>query len=214
VWIGSAALLRDTWQVTMAITRSAGFLAVLAALSFSVSACGGGPAHSGVASLRNPKTTTAQSNAAAGSGSSGQSGPTEAQLLKYAECIRAHGEPNFPDPRPAPGGGFAFGVEPGLNPRSPSPQFQKAETDCEKDVPPGIANSTPARMAASALKYTDCMRSNGEPDFPDPNGQGMITINPTGILAPNSPQFQKAEKDCQDQNNGDFDEQFTPSPGG
>ncbi len=70
-------------------------------------------------------------------------------------------------------------------------------------------------MAANALKYTDCMRSHGEPDFPDPNGQGMITINPTGILDPNSPQFQKAEKDCQSQNNGGFDEQFTTSsPGG
>jgi hypothetical protein len=201
-------------RVIKATTRPVAVLAVLVASSFLAAACGGGTAHSGVASLHNPKTATTQSSASAGASSSGSSGPTEAQLVKYAECIRAHGEPNFPDPSPAPGGGFAFGVEPGLNPRSPSPQFQKAETDCEKDVPPGIANSTPARMAASALKYTDCMRSNGEPDFPDPNGQGMITINPTGILAPNSPQFQKAEKDCQDQNNGDFDEQFTPSPGG
>jgi hypothetical protein len=72
-----------------------------------------------------------QSSAAGGSSSSGQSGPTDAQLMKYAACIRSHGEPNFPDPGPAPGGGFAFGVEPGLNPRSPSPQFQKAEKDCQ-----------------------------------------------------------------------------------
>ena len=72
----------------------------------------------------------------------------------------------------------------------------------------------PARMAANALKYTDCMRSHGEPNFPDPNGEGMITINPTGILDPNSSQFQKAEKECQGQNNGDFDEQFTSSHGG
>jgi len=187
---------------------------VLAALSFLMTACEGGPARNGVASLPNPKTTTTQSSAAAASSSSGQSGPTEAQLLKYADCIRSHGEPNFPDPGPAPGGGFAFGVEPGLNPRSPSPQFQKAEKDCQKDVPPSIANSTPARMAANALKYTDCMRSHGEPNFPDPNGEGMITINPTGILDPNSSQFQKAEKECQGQNNGDFDEQFTSSHGG
>jgi hypothetical protein len=189
-------------------------LSVLVASSFLVPACGGGPAHSGVASLRNPKTTTTQSSATAGASSSGSSGPTEAQLVKYAECIRAHGEPNFPDPGPAPGGGFAFGVEPGLNPRSPSAKFLKAEKGCEKDVPPSIANSTPARMAANALKYTDCMRSNGEPDFPDPNGQGMIAINPTGILDPNSAQFLKAEKDCQGQNNGGFDEQFTSSPNG
>ncbi len=77
-------------------TRPLAVLTVLAALSLLVTACGGGPAHNGVASPRNPKTTTTQSSAAAGSSSSGQSGPTEAQLLKYAECIRSHGEPNFP----------------------------------------------------------------------------------------------------------------------
>ena len=205
---------RDTRQVTKATTPPAAVLAVLAALSFLVTACGGGPVHSGVASLPNPKTTTTEPSAAPGSSSSGQSGPTEAQLLKYADCIRSHGEPNFPDPGPARGGGFAFGVTPGLNPRSSPPQFQKAEKDCQKDVPPSLANSTPAQMAANALKYTDCMRSHGEPNFPDPNGEGMITIDPSGILDPNSSQFQKAENECQGQNNGDFDEQFTSSPGG
>jgi hypothetical protein len=201
-------------HVTKATTRPTPVLAVLAAVSFLVTACGGGPASNGVANLGKPKTTTTQPSAATGSGSSSQSGPTEAQLLKYAVCIRSHGVGDFPGPGPAPGGGFAFGVQPDANPRSPTPQFQAAEKACQKDVPPGIANSTPARMAANALKYTDCMRSHGEPDFPDPNGQGMITINPTGILVPNSPQFQKAEKDCQSQNNGGFDEQFTSSPGG
>ena len=201
--------------MTKATTPPVAVLAVLAALSFLVTACGGGPAHNGVASLRNPKTTTTQSSAAAASSSSGQSGPTEAQLLKYAECIRSHGLSNFPDPGPAPGGGFAFRVEPGLNPRSPSPQFQKAEKECQKDVPPSIANSTPARMAANALKYTDCMRSHGEPNFPDPNAaRDDHDTNPTGIMDPNSSQFQKAEKECQGQNNGGFDEQFTSSHGG
>jgi hypothetical protein len=189
-------------------------LAVLAALSFLVAACGGGPAHNAVASLGKAATTTAQPGAPAGSGSSGQSGPTEAQLLKYAECIRAHGLRDFPDPVPAAGGGFAFRVEPGLDPRSPSPQFQAAEKACQKDVPPGLANLTPAQMMANALKYTECMRSHGEPDFPDPNGQGMIKIIPTGIMDPSSPQFQRAEMDCQSQNTGGFDEEITPGPGG
>jgi hypothetical protein len=181
----------------------------LAAFSRPVTACGGGPAHNGVASLGNAKTTTTQPGAPAGLSSSGSSGPTEAQLLKYAECMRSHGLSNFPDPSPAPGGGFSFRVLPGLNPRSPSPQFQAATKACQNDVPPGLANLTPAKMTANALKYTDCMRSHGEPDFPDPNVQGMIKINPTGIMGPNSPQFQKAERACQQLDNGTFDEEMT-----
>lgn len=182
-------------------------LTVLAALSSLVSACGSGP-QSGVARLGSAKTTTTQSAAPAGSGSSGSSAPTEVQLLKYAECIRSHGVGDFPDPGPAPGGGFAFGVQPDANPRSPTPQFQAAEKACQKDVPPGLAK-TPAQMAANALEYTQCMRAHGEPDFPEPNAQGMITINPTGILAPSSSQFQRAEKACQQANNGGFDVQMS-----
>ncbi len=91
-----------------------------------------------------------------------------------------------------------------------SPQFQSATKACQKDVPPSLANLTPAKMAANALKYTDCMRSHGEPDFPDPNSQGLIKItSPTGIMGPNSPQFQRAEKACESLNNGGFDEQMS-----
>jgi len=47
------------------------------------------------------------------------------------------------------------------------------------------------------------MRSNGVPDFPDPNGQGLIQIkNATGTLDASSPQFQKAETACQRLDNG------------
>ena len=185
-------------------------LAVLAALGFLVTAYGAGPAHNGVASLGKAKTTTTQSSALAGSSSSGQSGPTEVQLLKYAECIRSHGLSDFPDPVPSPGGGFAFRVRPGLNPQSPSPQFLSAEKACQKDVPPSIATLTPAKSEANALKYSECMRSHGEPDFPEPNTQGLITItNRTGIMDPNSPQFQKAEKACQSLNNGLFAERYS-----
>ena len=200
--------VRDTGQVTKATTPPMAVLAVLATLSFLLAACGGGPARSAVASLGNAKTTTTQSGAPAGSSASSQLA-TEAQLLKYAVCMRTHGLSNFPDPVPAQGGGFAFRVEPGLNPRSPSPQFQSATKACQNDVPPGLANLTPAMMTANTLKYTECMRSRGEPDFPEPNTEGLIEINPTGILDPGSPQFQRAEKACQSLDNGGFDEQMT-----
>ena len=47
--------------------------------------------------------------------------------------------------------------------------------------------------AQKALKLSQCMRANGVPSFPDPNGQGVI--QGTGI-DPNSRQFQKAQQTC------------------
>jgi hypothetical protein len=44
-----------------------------------------------------------------------------------------------------------------------------------------------------ALKLSECMRANGVPNFPDPNGQGLIQGN--GI-DPTSPQFEKAQQKC------------------
>ena len=39
-----------------------------------------------------------------------------------------------------------------------------------------------------------CMRSHGEPNFPDPNAQGVIS---SSNLDPSSPQFQQAMQACQ-----------------
>jgi hypothetical protein len=45
--------------------------------------------------------------------------------LKVAQCLRTHGFPTFPDP-----GGSSQGKPPGID--LSSPQFQTAETNCEK----------------------------------------------------------------------------------
>ena len=52
-----------------------------------------------------------------------------------------------------------------------------------------IATGNPQK----ALKLSECMRANGVPNFPDPNGQGVI--QGSGI-DPNSPAFQKAQQRC------------------
>jgi hypothetical protein len=52
-------------------------------------------------------------------------------------------------------------------------------TGCTKDLPK-LGPQTPAEKAAAsaeALKYAECLRSNSEPDFPDPNGQGLIQVS-------------------------------------
>jgi hypothetical protein len=57
---------------------------------------------------------------------------------------------------------------------------------------------TPAQRDA-ALAYSQCMRSHGVPDFPDPNSQGQLLIQGSagGGMNPQSPTFQNAEKACQ-----------------
>jgi hypothetical protein len=193
--------------VTKASARSLTVLAVLTASSLLLAACGGGQAPNGVASLGNAKATTTQSGAP---GSSGSLGPMETQLLKYAVCMRAHGISDFPDPVPSPLGGYGFHYHaaPGSDLDPNSPQNRAATKACQKYVPPSLSNLTPAQMMANGAKWTDCMRAHGEPDFPEPNAQGLIEIT----MDPNSPQFQKAEKACQSHNNGGFAVQM-PSGG-
>ena len=49
----------------------------------------------------------------------------------------------------------------------------------------------------NALKFAACMRTNGVPNFPDPNGQGAIQFGSSDGINPNSPQFEAAMKKCQ-----------------
>ena len=98
----------------------------------------------------------------------------EAQMLAYAQCMRSHGVANFPDPN---GQGVIQGS--GINPGSAS--FQAADKDCRHLLPNG-GQPSPAQQAkalAQALKFSQCMRSHGISDFPDPQSQpgGGIRIS-------------------------------------
>jgi hypothetical protein len=57
------------------------------------------------------------------------------------------------------------------------------------------------RMAGGSVhamtKFAACMRKNGEPTFPDSNGQGQISISSAAGIDPGSTQFQHAQQACQ-----------------
>lgn len=55
-----------------------------------------------------------------------------ALLLKFAQCMRAHGVLKFPDPT---SNGISIGPDSGIDPNSP--QFQKAQKVCAKYSPGG-----------------------------------------------------------------------------
>jgi hypothetical protein len=57
--------------------------------------------------------------------------------------------------------------------------------------------SSPPKGAAGLLAYSQCMRSHGVPDFPDPVGDTLqLKASQGSDLDPNSPQFVAAQKAC------------------
>jgi hypothetical protein len=101
------------------------------------------------------------------------------KAVKFAECIRAHGVSDFPDPNAR--NDFEYGV-------SVSPAvWQRATTACKSLQPPGTLSSkrTPTQQSAS-LRFARCIRDNGVKDFPDPvNGEPLVDT--TKIPSSNQP---------------------------
>jgi hypothetical protein len=174
--------------------------AAIVAGSVAAAACGGGHSGSGVANLgTSPRTTTTTTSPAPAQGG-GAAAPNDKEALAYSECMRAHGEPKFPDPvngriqlkfTKGPNGQSS-----GMNPTSP--QFEAAVKACKPLAPkntttPGATNSMEAQM----LKFASCMRSQGVPSFPDPTftGNGGVIMQGGGFN-PNSPAFQHAQAAC------------------
>jgi hypothetical protein len=185
---------------------------VLAALGLGIATLGGVWSGSGSPSASSdPSNSTIAGCSSSGCSSSSASASLEAKALSYAGCMRSHGLTDFPDPTVGSNGLPSFNIQGSansdLNPESS--QWKAAQSACKNDLPDLGGNTSADKEAANvkALKYAQCMRSHGEPNFPDPNGQGVIQItNATGILSPNSPQYQQAETACQSLDNG-FSEQ-------
>lgn len=145
--------------------------------------------------------------AIAACGSSSKPSATAASAdpgLQFSRCMRAHGVTNFPDP--SGHGQIQIGDSSGINPQSPA--FQGAQQSCRRFSPKG---GPPPPMTASqrraALRFAECMRSHGQPNFPDPtlsapSGasrvlmlRGMQFALGPGI-DPKSPAFRQAASRC------------------
>jgi len=168
--------------------RRAGALAVAAAVAVLATACGG-------------------------SAPSSASAPNYAQELGLAQCMRSHGEPGFPDPNTS--GGYTLtsnGSIAGAGGASidiGSSQAQAAYGDCRHLLPgaPSISQleqdvlqqqQQQAKALPLLLKYSQCMRSHGVPNFPDLGQSDQSPVPGNGApINPSSPQFQAASTVCQ-----------------
>lgn len=100
-----------------------------------------------------------------GCGSSGvpQTGASGGPLLRLAQCMRAHGIPNFPDPSST--GGLIIPND--IN--TDAPAFKSAQVACAKLAQSGGGQATSSgSRKAQLLALAKCMRSHGVPTFADP----------------------------------------------
>lgn len=172
-------------------------MAVSLLLLVFVAGCGNASNNPGVANLESTATKAAGSSDT----SATPSAPaiTQANALAYAQCMRSHGIPDFPDPNSR--GGFAIQAHPGSDLDKNNPTFQAASNACESLRPvPSAAQQQ--QMHDQMLKYSQCMRAHGIADFPDPSATGDINISggqgsSSSDLNPNNPTFQAAQSACQ-----------------
>ena len=177
--------------------------AALIVLTVLVTGCGGDSPTGGVASLgSHSRTPTTSATAAGPSGGSGRSSSPESQAVAYSACVRAHGVPNFPDPKittHANGVSVAIGINPSI---SGNPHFKSAQQACSKLLPGGGPGGEGNRQItppeqSQYLKAAACVRSHGVPNFPDPTfSGGGVHVSHQG-LNESSPAFKTAVHDCE-----------------
>lgn len=114
----------------------------------------------------------------------GTSGGAGDRAVRFAACMRENGVPDFPDP-------VDGRITLRRMPADPA-AMRAAQEACRDLAPQGGA--TP-QMQEQLLAFCACMRDNGVPDFPDPEGPGRLLIPRT--VDTQSPQFEHARQACQ-----------------
>jgi hypothetical protein len=206
---GSSAWVHGRRRNMRGTYRRPGGLAVLvAAAALALAACGGSAASPQVASLGKSSSNGSGSGTASGGGSASSAATppgNPAQLLaKWTACMHSHGDPSQAVPTidaskvihmTTP---LSVNIAPnGQNPDPPGaaclPYLEAASTALQAGYSPPKAPSQ-----AAMLKYAECMRANGVPDFPDPaaGGRLVFSVRPGSDLDPSSPIFQNAGRVC------------------
>jgi hypothetical protein len=144
-------------------------LAALAMVAVIIAGCGSNaPSETGTATSTSTSTAATHKNVT-----------DQDKAVRFAECIRGHGVPHFPDPDAK--GDFVFGID-----VSPA-VWHKAVVACKDLQPPGaLSGKRSPKQQSDALRFAHCVRENGVKDFPDPvNGDPLIDT--TKIPSSNRP---------------------------
>jgi hypothetical protein len=148
------------------------------ALALLAAACGGAPSSNG--GQLGSATSTLQSGAVA-----------------FARCMRSHAVPNWPDPNRS--GVFDKSKLTSQQLGASSSRVQAAQHACSHLLPNGGSGPSAAqvqRVRAQALSFSQCVRSHGVPNFPDPDSTGRIPDPATVGVDQGSPKFEAANQAC------------------
>jgi hypothetical protein len=144
-----------------------------------------------------PPVIVATAVLAAACGGSASAPPTHLTAyqreLAYAECMRVHSDPGFPNPQ---NNGF-FNSTLANADAFHGAQFLSANKACEHLEGPGMTPAQQEQLTLQALKFAACMRAHGITGFqydPSRNG-GSAGLGVQGT-DPNSPQLQSAQQAC------------------
>jgi hypothetical protein len=165
-------------------------------------------------SSRSFLTVVAAGGLAAALAACGSSSPTQVAAVKrdamvtFAKCMRANGVPSFPDPGTNGNGGIRIQQRVGSGGSLAvngvavsSPSFQSAMSACRSKLPNGgRPPALSATQRAAMLRFSQCIRTHGVPNFPDPTfgagGRVGIGFGPGSGIDPRSPSFQQAQAAC------------------
>ena len=197
--------------------RRPGALAILAAAAaLALAACSGAAAAPQVASLgTSPGTSSGPGTSASipgasipgasSPGTTSSSGGTRATIAgnvtpllnEWAACERSHGDPDQTDPTVSAGGVIYIYVPKNAQPagdlheRTGTCSQYVAEAANELRAANPVA---PPPDQAELLKYVACMRANGVPNYPYPDGD-QTSFNGTGV-DPDSPAVVRVNDLC------------------
>ncbi|HEX6674624.1 MAG TPA: hypothetical protein VF486_06330 [Actinomycetes bacterium] len=106
----------------------------------------------------------------------------------YAQCIRDNGVPDFPDPD---ANGELRGP---AHEKQNDPKFQAAQEKCRNLAPGGEHQKSDPATVEQMRKFSQCMRDNGLPDFPDPDANGQL--RGAGHEQQDTPTYRAAMEAC------------------
>jgi hypothetical protein len=155
-------------------------LAMLALVALISAGCGSNaPSATGTASSSGSASASSSGTASSADTGDTKSATDQDKAVKFAECIRGHGVPHFPDPDAK--GDYVFGID--VTPAV----WQKAVHACKALEPPGaLSGKRSPKQQSAALRFAQCIRENGVKDFPDP-ANGDPLVDTTKIPSSNRP---------------------------
>ena len=154
-------------------------------VALCVAGCGSTDGGDGVASAGGASSSA--SSAAPNADSEREQG------LKFAQCMRDNGVPEFPDPKFGDDGGVSLDLPEGVDKATVDAAQEKCKPYMPNGGEPGKADP---EVVAQLRVYSQCMRDNGVPNFPDPTDAGLQVDNDKLGVDTNGAVYKAAEEKC------------------